>query len=266
MKGALKGKDLRNWLISISVESTVPIGKGLGSSGAFSVALAMALYQYANHSVNDLRAIKALAMESETFVHGKTSGIDVEVSLFGGIRFHKNGVSTRMDYDPLRDYDVYLVDSGVARESKQHIADARAAFEAMPEASRQKQLNDLEDLLQGCLRDSVVCLSTIEALHHFLVNELHVYHPVIGAYKTVINNETMGEAVSTKFTGAGGGGFLLSLFLKSRTVDPHERLLKMRRFLKESPLTAQFNVTVELLSLADQGAHIVRDTRQNSSA
>lgn len=68
--------------VSIIVKSTIPIGAGLGSSAAFSVALAGALFVY-EYGFLDKDKVNQLAMEAERFFHGKPSGIDNYTALNG---------------------------------------------------------------------------------------------------------------------------------------------------------------------------------------
>lgn len=62
--------------------SDVPLNAGLGSSAAFSVALAGALCCYEEGSA-DLARIFAFSLEAEAIFHSKTSGLDPFCALYG---------------------------------------------------------------------------------------------------------------------------------------------------------------------------------------
>lgn len=64
--------------LTISVESTLPIGSGLGGSAAFAVALVRAL---ADQGIED-REVRRRAHELERLAHGSPSGIDDAVATF----------------------------------------------------------------------------------------------------------------------------------------------------------------------------------------
>lgn len=69
-------------LLSLTVTSTIPRAAGLGSSGAFCVAIAGALYQLQYGRIID-DDIFQLAMEGERFFHGSPSGLDHFTSIHG---------------------------------------------------------------------------------------------------------------------------------------------------------------------------------------
>ena len=71
-----------------AVQSTLPIGAGLGSSAAFATALAGALLLWRARGQPDAapvtgEAINQWAFRSEQIVHGTPSGLDNYTSTFG---------------------------------------------------------------------------------------------------------------------------------------------------------------------------------------
>ncbi|WP_117161617.1 mevalonate kinase [Paraliobacillus sp. X-1268] len=60
----------------IQIESSIPIGRGLGSSAAIAIAIVRSLYAYYEHDLsrNDLMKLVDIA---ETYAHGSPSGIDM---------------------------------------------------------------------------------------------------------------------------------------------------------------------------------------------
>lgn len=78
------------------VTSELPLGSGLGSSAAFSVALSAALLGFSDSvsldmgqqewslfGESDLELVNKWAFEGEKIIHGKPSGIDNTVSTYG---------------------------------------------------------------------------------------------------------------------------------------------------------------------------------------
>lgn len=81
--------------LSITVDSGIPRGSGLGSSSALCVATAASVASLFNTKL-DRKTLFDLAMYGETKIHGNPSGIDVAVSIMGGL------ISFRKGFDPKR--------------------------------------------------------------------------------------------------------------------------------------------------------------------
>eukprot|EP00978_Attheya_sp_CCMP212_P021685 scaffold63696_cov27-Attheya_sp.AAC.1 len=93
----------------------LPVGAGLGSSAAFGVASAAALWQLSQNSTTpnresksdkptkeELNVINQLALYSETLVHGTPSGLDNTVSTFGGaVCYTKDILHQTVTLEPL---------------------------------------------------------------------------------------------------------------------------------------------------------------------
>lgn len=74
--------------ISLRINSAVPIGAGMGSSGATSVALSGAFQQFFGFSWN-INEINEVAYELEKQIHKNPSGGDNTVSSFGGLLWYR---------------------------------------------------------------------------------------------------------------------------------------------------------------------------------
>tara|TARA_Y100000590_G_scaffold470535_1_gene666118 strand:- start:497 stop:1435 length:939 start_codon:yes stop_codon:yes gene_type:complete len=87
--------DKKNTL-SITIDSGIPRGSGLGSSSALCVATAASIASLFNIKL-DRKTLFELAMHGEKKIHGNPSGIDVAVSIMGGlISFRKGGEPKRI--------------------------------------------------------------------------------------------------------------------------------------------------------------------------
>jgi len=92
---------------AVSAVSDLPVGAGLGSSAAFSVALAGALLTAAAvveppvegvFAEADLALVNAWAFQGEKIIHGMPSGIDNSVSAMGGaLQFTKKHGFSRLE-------------------------------------------------------------------------------------------------------------------------------------------------------------------------
>ena len=84
----------RSILLEILVNSEIPIGAGLGSSAAYSIAVAGALYLGVHMVVGNLaelelahvrQKVRDYADVMERLIHTNPSGVDVAISLNGGM-------------------------------------------------------------------------------------------------------------------------------------------------------------------------------------
>ena len=94
--------------IDISVQSSIPIGCGMGSSAATTVSMIHAIAHYFHLPINPKFFLK-LALEAERLQHGYSSGLDLHVSYYGGcIYFQQGNVLKRT----LPDIPMFLVQTG----------------------------------------------------------------------------------------------------------------------------------------------------------
>ncbi|MCD6498234.1 MAG: mevalonate kinase, partial [Deltaproteobacteria bacterium] len=70
-------------MVHLEVRSDIPIGAGLGSSAALSVAVAFAVGRLAGRGGDPSlrRIVRDVSMEAERLAHGRPSGVDTEVCL-----------------------------------------------------------------------------------------------------------------------------------------------------------------------------------------
>jgi mevalonate kinase len=131
------------------VESAgLPIGAGLGSSAAFSVATAGALLQHyfkiteptqtwGSDKLNStiLESINAWAFVGEVLIHGTPSGLDNTTSCYGGMvkfrRTEQGNVFDTLKHAPA--LNMLLTNTKVPRSTKALVAGVRVLHDAMPQ-------------------------------------------------------------------------------------------------------------------------------------
>jgi mevalonate kinase len=99
--------------IKIRVESTIPMGCGMGSSAATVLSIVHAI---ANHLNVDIppEIFLRLGREAESMQHGYSSGLDLQVSMHGGCLFmHDKEIYQRA----IPDLPLYLVNTGLPETS-----------------------------------------------------------------------------------------------------------------------------------------------------
>ncbi|KAG0460563.1 hypothetical protein HPP92_020860 [Vanilla planifolia] len=117
----------------VAVTSELPLGSGLGSSASYCVSLAAALLALSDSiSVDDgkndwltlegsnLDLVNKWAFEGEKIIHGKPSGIDNAVSIFGKVLMFKSGDLSQVQCTlPLR---MLVTNTNAARNTKALVA------------------------------------------------------------------------------------------------------------------------------------------------
>ncbi|KAJ2807022.1 Mevalonate kinase [Coemansia helicoidea] len=206
---------------SICVRSLLPVGAGLGSSAAYSVALSAALLQLTGQlhgdgaSEGDRRLINGWAFQGEQVAHGTPSGIDNSVATYGGFLEYTKG----RDPAPLqstRALRVVITNTNVPKSTKALVAGVRALRDAHPAivdsildaihsvsttAAELFQAPDADD------SDAEQRLHDIVRVNHGLLMALGVSHPSLERVRDIAARYRM----ASKLTGAGGGGCALTL-------------------------------------------------------
>ncbi|KEH24527.1 mevalonate kinase [Medicago truncatula] len=215
---------------TVVINSDLPLGSGLGSSAAFCVALAAAFLAVTDsvsvdvirqgwHSFGEkeLDLVNKWAFEGEKIIHGKPSGIDNTVSSYGNIISFKSGNLTRMKSNA--SLKMLITNTRVGRNTKALVAgvsermlrhpDAMAfVFTAVDSISK-----ELTTVLQSPTPDEL-SVTTLEEkveelmeMNQGLLQSMGVSHATI---ETVLRT-TLKYKLSSKLTGAGGGGCVLTL-------------------------------------------------------
>ncbi|KAL3631643.1 hypothetical protein CASFOL_024627 [Castilleja foliolosa] len=214
----------------VVVTSELPLGSGLGSSAAFCVALSAALLALSESAKLDfshqswqmfgdseLELVNKWALEGEKIIHGKPSGIDNTVSTYGNMIKFKSGQLTRMNTNmPLKmlitntkvGRNTKVLVAGVSERTLRHSTAMSSVFNAVDSIS-----NELAAIIQSPVSDDLAItekeekIGELMEMNQGLLQCMGVSHVSI---ETVIRT-TLKYKLSTKLTGAGGGGCVLTL-------------------------------------------------------
>lgn len=211
--------------LEVEVNSDIPVGSGLGSSSAFSVALCGALMRVFRVAAEKY-IISNWAFNIDRFFHGKPSGIDNNVSthgksiLFQGGRIKANGCTHNAKIR------VLLVDTNVSRSTKtlseiviKQLRDdpnsVNGIFNSINELTTQiwRKFND-PDFVPRQISDHIMA-------NQNLLNNLGVGHEFL----TDICLRASVANYAAKQTGAGGGGIAFILY-DAREKDPNLDLIR----------------------------------------
>lgn len=248
----------------VHVRSEFQPGVGLGSSGAFNVALSAALLKFfgrstaeetteVHHAAGSARGWKNIvrpidssaillnrwAYAAESIMHGQPSGIDNSISTFGGaVAFQSGTISVIPHVPPLK---LAVTNTKVPRSTKVLVGNVGALKKRLPTV--------FEPLIQSVEQISRTTLSIFHDYVHTTEKEKHQemeanLEALIDVNQGILNAIGVGHSsldlvvkmsscykLHSKLTGAGGGGCAIT-FLPTGTSD--ENIEALRTDLSEA--------------------------------
>ncbi|GER66654.1 mevalonate kinase [Weizmannia acidilactici] len=193
----------------IKLESTVPIGRGLGSSAAVAVAVVRGLYAFFGRKLSEAE-LERLVQIAENFAHGNPSGIDMMTVINDHPIWFEKGKPVRPMPVSLRFYLV-VADSG-------RIHDTSLAVKSI----REKRQYEPEMVNKAIGRLGKIVYEVKEALDAKdgfrlgqLLNEAQAQLSALGVSDAGLDDLTgaarAAGALGAKLTGAGRGGCIIAL-------------------------------------------------------
>jgi len=192
---------------AVTIRADLPVGVGLGSSAALSVALVRALSRWSARPLDDT-SVCAYAFELERIFHGHPSGVDNTVATYGGLIAFRRGAATR----PLvaaQPIPLVVALGHSPRRTQRIVAALRHRWER--DAPAYEPLFDEIDWLVAAAEPAIARadLATLGGLlnsNHALLRRLGVsteeLDHMIGLARTA-------GAYGAKLTGGGGGGAVI---------------------------------------------------------
>lgn len=190
---------------TLSLHSNIPIGYGLGSSGA----LTACIYARYGEKTNDQNETRKRLAQMESFFHGKSSGIDPWVSfskqswLFQGKTLHA------VNEDKIAAFtdDCVLIDSGIARNTKSLVA--RFQMERKQMKGWDEMVEVSNALAQSFTANPTSPINIQESLHRLSVLQRRNMSWLIPETIQGLWDEVLATGNAMKLCGAGGGGYFL---------------------------------------------------------
>ncbi|GAA5833527.1 hypothetical protein JCM3766R1_002566 [Sporobolomyces carnicolor] len=239
---------------SYSVRSSLPISAGLGSSAAYSVAVASSLLythgilpapsQAADISREHADVVNAWAFLAEKVIHGTPSGVDNTVATLGGaIAFRKAVKGRDGSLDTINGFkglNFLLTDTQVPRDTKTLVAGVAKRKLEEPDTINplMTSIQTISDVAQRTLASTTLSRADQLAELNRLIDQNHQHLVSLGvghAALEAVRSTTKAEPwrLSTKLTGAGGGGCAV-------TILPDEFSAELLTDLKQALSTAGF--------------------------
>lgn len=206
--------------VFLEVDSEIPVGSGLGSSAAVTIASIGALNELFGCGLS-LNEIAKLGHQIEISVQGAASPTDTYVSTFGG-------VVTIPDRKKLKTPDCVIVigDTGVFSSTKELVAKVRKLRESYPEL--------IEPLMASIGRISKIGEPLVLAEDYPSIGRLmNVNQGLLDALgvnilelSRLIYSARGAGAFGAKITGAGGGGCMVALTAPDKCRQVAEAILE----------------------------------------
>lgn len=195
--------------LDVEINSTVPVGAGLGSSAAVIAATTAA-----TGAILDVKLSKEdilrITYAAEKIVHGTPSGVDPAISTMGGTMLFQMDTG----FKPLEvktNIPLIIGDTGVERSTRVQVEKVRDLVDKYPrvtehlmKAAREIVLRAIEALKENDLET----LGTMMNINHALLYGIGVSDESL---EWLANAARKAGALGAKLTGAGGGGCMIAL-------------------------------------------------------
>lgn len=193
----------------IRIKSSIPPGKGLGSSASVAIAIVKSLFMYSNEKYTKEQLLQ-LANISETFAHGAPSGIDpLTITSQNPVWYKKE---EPIDYiTPSGEFFFVVADSGRMADTKTAVQTVTELIKQAPKKVSRKieRIGDITYQAREALEKSS------KQLLGYLLDEAQNELEAIGVSDSSLNKlikfAREQGALGAKLTGGGNGGCIIAL-------------------------------------------------------
>jgi mevalonate kinase len=195
--------------LDIEINSSIPVGAGLGSSAAVVAASAAATGDFLDVNLSK-EDIFRITYEAERIVHGNPSGVDPAISTFGGAIVFQMDTGFK-PLDAKEDISFVIGDTGIERSTRAQVEKVRVIMEKYPrivenimKAAREVVLRAIDAFKENDLET----LGALMNMNHALLYGVGVSDESL---EWLANAARKAGALGAKLTGAGGGGCIIAL-------------------------------------------------------
>jgi mevalonate kinase len=210
--------------LDIEINSTVPVGAGLGSSAAVVAAVTEAAGELLNVKMTKEDVFR-VALEAERVVHGTASGVDPAIATFGGALLFQ----TDTGFKPLEvktEVPLVIGDTGVERSTKVQVDKVRTIAENYPQIMELVKKTAREIVLRAMdafKHNDLKALGDLMNINHALLYGIGVSDESL---EWLINAAKKAGAYGAKLTGAGGGGCMIALANEGKLQDVLDAIMR----------------------------------------
>ena len=195
--------------LNIEIDSSIPVGAGLGSSAAVIAATAAATGALLDVKLSK-EEIFRITYETERIVHGNPSGVDPAISTFGGAIIFQVDTGFK-PLDAKENIPLVIGETGVERSTRAQVEKVRIIVEKYPrivenimKAAREVVLRAIDAFKENDLKT----LGALMNMNHALLYGIGVSDESL---EWLVNAARKAGALGAKLTGAGGGGCMIAL-------------------------------------------------------
>lgn len=195
--------------LTVTVRSTIPVARGMGSGAAVSTAIVRALAGYFHHWLTS-QAISDLVYQTEVLYHSTPSGIDNTVVAFEKPVFFVRDV-TREVFWVGRPFLLAVADTGIKSPTREVVGDLRRRHDAEPARYRplfEEAGSIAVEARAAIARGGVEELGGLMDRNHALLQQMGVSCPELDR---LVGAAHEGGASGAKLSGAGWGGNMIAL-------------------------------------------------------
>ena len=195
--------------LTITVSSTIPIARGMGSGAAVSTAIVRALAQHVGSWLTS-RAVSDLVFETEKIYHGTPSGIDNTVIAFGKPVYFVKDKTVDIFWvgEP---FQLVIGDTGITSPTRVAVRDVRAAWEQDRERYGEifEEIGTLAHMGREAIESGdAEVMGRLMNANQKLLRLLGVSSPEL---EGLIEAARQGGAWGAKLSGAGRGGNMIAV-------------------------------------------------------
>lgn len=237
-------KKFLNWqlfqMLNIKIETKIPIGSGLGSSGSLAVGLASIFLIFTNNILinetkldftpTDLDLINKHAFFIEKIFHGNPSGIDNTVSTFGNYLIYKKGQDIE-SFKSKQNLNILVVNSCVPKKTLEQVVKVRMLYN-----KHETIIEPLLDAVENLVDKFILILKNNENNSKDLNDLVSINQGILTSLS--VSNLELNKIIeianffgySAKITGAGGGGCCYVLLNNSLDLNLNMMIEELKKF------------------------------------
>ena len=212
--------------VNLKVRSMIPIAVGLGSSAAICVATVGAVEKLHEGGLKK-EEISNVAFKGETIIHGKPSGVDNNVSTFGGVMSYEKGEG--FTHHQLSKEIPFIIGNSRKKRSTKRMVENVAALKERNPAVLDNFIDAMGNIaregLNVLLKTDLGTMGDLMDLNHGLLSGIGVSTMKL---EILCHTARKNGALGAKLTGAGGGGCMVALSEESYMSDI-ERAIRRRK-------------------------------------
>jgi mevalonate kinase len=193
----------------ITIDSSIPISSGMGSSASLCVSIAKSLFLHKNNSV-DVDELSKLALIGEKIFHGNPSGIDTNVVSYNQTLFFQK--KKKNEFIKIKKpLNILIADSGIKGSTKRAVSLVKKKYEEN-KIIYSKIFDDMEKISivskKAIEEGDIEKLGRMMTLNHALLKMIGVTNEKLDyMFSSAIDYGAYGAKIS----GAGMGGNIIAL-------------------------------------------------------